>query len=213
VAVLTGVAPDPRQPAHRLLEVDRGRFASLPLDALEGVDLTVGRTLDARTLARLARLADREAAFRAGVRALARRGFATRDLRRRLLQRQHPAAAVDAALARLEQRGLLDDTRYALQFAATRLARGRGPARVIRDLVGQGVDRELAEQAARAALGAEGVDPVEAARVAARRRVAALQGLPRPVQRRRLTAFLLRRGFGGPHLGSVVSEACARSEP
>jgi SOS response regulatory protein OraA/RecX len=53
----------------------------------------------------------------------------------------------------------------------------------------------------------EGVDPLEAARAAARQRAGVLRGLPPDVRRRRLTAFLVRRGFGGTHLASVVREA------
>jgi regulatory protein len=207
VPILTGLAADPRQPGFLLVDVDRRRFASLPEEALAGFALVVGRPLDAHTLGRLTRLADVEAAVRAAARALARRGFAFRDLRRRLLQRQHPAVAVDAALERLARRGLLDDGRFALQYAASRAARGRGPARLVTDLLAQGVDRRLAEQAVGDALREEGVDPLEAARAAARQRAGVLRGLPPDVRRRRLTAFLVRRGFGGTHLASVVREA------
>jgi regulatory protein len=207
VPILTGLAVDPQQPDHQVLDVDRRRFASLPADALAGLPLELGHEIDARTLDRLTRLADVEAALRAGTRALARRGFAHRDLRRRLVQRQHPAAAVDAALARLAAAGLLDDARFARQYAASRAARGRGPARLLRDLLSQGVERGTAELAIAAALHEEGVDPLQAARSVARQRAAVLRALPPDVQRRRLTAFLVRRGFGGEHLATVVREA------
>jgi len=187
--------------------VDRRRFASLPDDSLAGLPLVLGRAIDERTLNRLTRLADVEAALRAGARALARRGFARQDLRRRLVQRQHPAQSVDAALDRLAAAGLMDDERYARQYAASRAARGRGPARLLRDLLAQGVERGTAEQSIATALDEEGVDPLEAARSVARQRAAVLRTLPLDVRRRRLTAFLLRRGFGGAHLASVVREA------
>ena len=204
--ILTGLAADPRQPGFVLLEVDRRRFASLPENALAGLSLVEGRPLDARTLSLLTGLADVEAAVRAAARALARRAFATRDLRRRLLQRQHPAAAVDAALERMTVVGLLDDGRFALQYAASRAVRGRGPARLLSDLATQGVDRRVAEAAVGEALRAEGVDPLEAARQAARQRASAMRGLAPDVRRRRLTAFLVRRGFGGVNLANVVRE-------
>jgi regulatory protein len=207
--ILTGSAPDPRHPDHRMLEVDRGRFASLPTAVLTGFDLTPGRAIDARTLSRLTRLADIEAAFRAGLRSLARRSYAVGDLRRKLIQRQHPAAAVDAALERLAERGLLDDARYARLYAGTRVARGRGPSRLLRDLEARGVTRAVAEQAVKDAFAEEGVDPLQAARVAARQRAAVLQHLPVDVRRRRLAAFLVRRGYGGPQLSAVVREATA----
>lgn len=205
--ILTALAADPYQPGFHVLEVDRRRFASLPAEVVTSLRLEPGRTLDARLLARLTRLADIEAAVKTAARALSRRAFATRDLRRRLLQRQHPAAAVDAALVRLAGQGLLDDRRFAVHFAASRAARGRGPARLLRDLLAQGVDRSVAEQAVGDALRDEGVDPLQAARVAARQRARVLRELAPDVRRRRLTAFLVRRGYGGSNLASVVREA------
>lgn len=204
--ILTGLAADPHQPGFQLVEVDRRRFASLPDDVVAVLPLVVGRAIDARLMARLTRLADVEAAVRAAARALARRAFARQDLRRRLLQRQHPAVAVDVALERLAAQGLLDDQRFAVQYAASRAVRGRGPARLIHDLVGQGVDRRVAEQAVGDALRDEAVDLLESARAVARQRAAALRDLAPAVRRRRLTAFLVRRGYGGTQLATVVRE-------
>ena len=202
--ILTGLAPDPRRPEYRLVEVDRGRFASLPADALAGLDLVIGREINPLVLERLQELADIEAAHRAGLRALARRAHARHDLRRRLLQKQHPPHAVDEALTRLEAAGLLDDTRFAFDYAAAKARRGRGPARLIGDLLAQGVERRVAENAVRTSLAAEGVDPAEAVRALAEKRAAQLVGLPQPVRKRRLVAFLVRRGFSGAEVREVV---------
>ncbi len=202
--ILTGLAPDPRRPDYRLVEVDRGRFASLPADALALLDLVVGREIGPLVFERLQELADLEAAHRAALRALARRAHARFDLRRRLLQKQHPPAAVDGALERLSAAGLLDDARFAADYAAAKARRGRGPARLIGDLLVQGVDRRMAEEAVRAALAAEGVDPAEAVRVLAEKRARQLAGLPPTVKKRRLTAFLIRRGFSGGAIREVV---------
>lgn len=203
---LTALAPDPRRPDYRLVEVDRGRFASLPAAALEGLDLVVGREIAPRVLERLRELADVEAAHRAALRALARRAHARFDLRRRLLQKQHPPAAADAALARLAAAGLLDDARFAAEYARVKARRGggRGPARLIRDLLTQGVERRVAEDAVRTALVDEGLDPDAALRALAARRAAQLAGLPPQVRKRRLTAFLVRRGFPSSDIRSVV---------
>ncbi len=202
--ILTGLAPDPRRPEYRLVEVDRGRFASLPADALVGLDLVIGREIRPLVLERLQELADIEAAHRAGLRALARRAHARHDLRRRLLQKQHPPPAVDEALARLEATGLLDDARFAIDYAAAKARRGRGPARLIGDLLAQGVERRVAENAVRTSLAAEGVDPAEAVRALAEKRARQLAGLPPAVRKRRLVAFLMRRGFSGADVREVV---------
>ena len=205
---LTALAPDPRQPGYRLVEVDRGRFASLPLEAVEPLGLRVGAELAPAVVDRLRELADVEAAERAALRALARRAHARLDLRRRLVKRQHPPAAVEAALDRLSLRGLLDDRRFAEQYAALRATRGKGPARLLRDLQAQGVERRTAEHAVRRALEEEGIDPGVEARAVAAKRARQLAGLPVAVRKRRLLAFLVRRGYGGPELRELVEELC-----
>jgi len=202
--LLTGLAPDPRRPDYRLVEVDRGRFASLPAESLIGLGLVVGGEIGPRVLARLQELADLEGAHRAALRALARRAHARHDLRRRLLQKQHPPAAVDGALARLVAQGLLDDAAFARDYAGVKAARGRGPARLIKDLLAQGVDRGVAEAAVRAALADEGVDADAAVRAVAEKRARQLAGLPAPVRKRRLVAFLARRGFQGALVRAIV---------
>jgi len=204
VPTLTGLAPDPRQPGYRLVEVDRGRFASLPGVALEPLSLQLGAELAPAVLERLRALADVEAAERAALRALTRRAHARGDLRRRLVKKQHPPAAVDAALERLSGRGLLDDGRYAEQYAALRATRGKGPARLLRDLLAQGVERRTAEEAVRRALADEGIDPEVEARAVAARRARQLADLPPPVRKRRLLAYLVRRGYEGPRVKELV---------
>ncbi len=205
---LTALAPDPRQPGYRLVEVDRGRFASLPVAALEPLRLQVGAALAPAVLDRLRELADIEAAERAALRALARRAHARLDLQRRLVKKQHPPAAVDAALERLASRGLLDDRRFAEQYAALRATRGKGPARLLGDLMAQGVERRTAEQAVGRALEEEGIDPGVEARAVATKRARQLAGLPVPVRKRRLLAFLVRRGYAGVPLKDLVEELC-----
>ena len=204
---LTGLAPDPRQPGYRLVELDRGRFASLPAEALAGLPLRVGDALSDTLFDRLQALADLEAACRAAVRLLATRSRSRADLRRRLVQKQHPPAAADGALARLEARGLLEDRRFAREYAASHALR-RGPARLLRDLLAQGVERGTAEEAVRAALADEGVDPVSAARAVAEKRARQLADLPFDVRRRRLLAYLARRGFQGSEARGLAEELC-----
>jgi len=208
VPTLTAFAPDPRQPGYRLLEVDRGRFASLPEEALAGLPLESGRGIGPPVLARLQELADLEAAYRAALRVEARRSHARNDLRRRLIQKQNLPAAVDGALTRLLALGVLDDARFARSYAATRLRRGRGPARVLTDLLIQGVERRVAEAAVAQAMVDEGVDPEEEVRALAERRVRQLADVPRLVRKRRLTAYLLRRGWSGGTVRALVTALC-----
>ncbi|HJQ65371.1 MAG TPA: regulatory protein RecX [Gemmatimonadales bacterium] len=212
MAVLTGLAPDPHRPGYRVLEVDRGRFASLPEGSILDLGLALGTVLTPERLAHLQYLADIEAAHRAAVRAQTRRPHAVADLRRRLIQKQHPPAAVDAALERLAVQGLLDDFRFAEHYVATRAARGRGPARLVTDLLRQGLDRRTAEGAVRHTLSEEAIDLTATLRAVAQRRAAQLRGLPIPTRRRRLMAFLSRRGYQGPEVRSLIEDLVVAGE-
>jgi len=66
----------------------------------------------------------------------------------------------------------------------------------------------VAEQAVAAAVTQEGVDPAREARAAAERRVKHLRDLPPATKRRRLMAYLVRRGFGGSETRDLVRELC-----
>jgi regulatory protein len=109
------------------------------------------------------------------------------------------------ALERLTVRGLLDDTAFARSFAETRTARGRGPARIRRDLLAMGVPEEVV-RAVVATVWSSDDDVADRALALARSRAVRLAGLPRQTQRRRLLAFLSRRGFTGLAAGRAISQ-------
>lgn len=201
---ITALEPDPRRPGSIRVLVDGRPFATV--DGLAASELEPGRPLDVPLAERLARAADDEAAYRTVLRALERRPHARADLGRRLLRRGLAADAVEAALARAERAGLLDDAAFARHYVATRADRGRGPARILRDLLAMGVarahaDRALAEQ------WPPGADRRALPAALAAKRAAQLGDLARPVKRRRLLAFLARRGFTGSEALEAVAGA------
>jgi SOS response regulatory protein OraA/RecX len=76
-----------------------------------------------------------ESAFDDGLRMLARRELSSSQLRARLLERDHPSADVEAAIAQLKESGALDDARVARAYAETALkVKGRGRLRIQREL-------------------------------------------------------------------------------
>ncbi|MGH9790323.1 MAG: regulatory protein RecX [Candidatus Acidiferrales bacterium] len=86
-----------------------------------------------------------EALYAAALRALTRRAHSVHEMRKWLEQRAGDNQHVGAVLARLKQRGYLDDARYAKQYARSRVASRRlGRFRVARDLRARGVpDRHI----------------------------------------------------------------------
>jgi regulatory protein len=202
--VLTALEPDPRRPGTLRVDVDGVRFGAVPETLAHAAGLAVGRPVDAELQEQLAAAADAEAAFRTLLRALERRSFARVDLGRRLIRKGHPRPAVDAALERAATLGLLDDAEFARNYVQTRAARGRGPDRLTRDLMVMGVERGLIDRAL-AAEWPEGGDRTGMPSALAAKRAAQLGDLPRQVKRRRVLAYLARRGFAGRDISDLVT--------
>ncbi|HEX5635104.1 MAG TPA: RecX family transcriptional regulator, partial [Gemmatimonadales bacterium] len=196
--------PDPRRPGAVRVRAGEVTWTVAAADAT-ALGVARGAAVDDALRTALERAADAEAALRTALRAIARRGFARADLGRRLVRKGHPSTAVEVALERCAGLGLLDDAAFARQFVETRAARGRGPARLRRDLSAMGVARELVD-AALAATAGDGETAAGQALALAERRIGQLQGLPKLAQRRRLAAYLARRGFTGEAARKAIGQ-------
>ena len=200
---ITAIEHDPRRPGTVRLEVDGARFGAVPRELVSAEGLAVGRVVGPELLERLGGAADIEAAYRTVLRCLELRSYARSDLGRRLQRKGHPRQAVEAALERTAALGLLDDEAYARSYVQTRAARGRGPSRLTRDLLGMGVQRSLIDRAL-AAEWPEGADGSSVPLALATKRAAQLGTLPRQTRRRRVLAYLARRGFSGRAVTEMV---------
>jgi regulatory protein len=204
--VVTGLVADPRRAEVVRVLVDGRPYCAVPMAAAAAAGLRAGVALDTGLLDRLGALADQEGAYRAVLRALERRSFARADLGRRLVRKGHRPEVVKQALDRAAGVGLLDDAAFARSFVETRSARGRGPVRLLRDLLAMGVERRIID-AAISAHWDEAPDREAMPRAMVARRAWQLGPLPRDAKRRRLLAFLARRGFTGPAARDLVREA------
>jgi regulatory protein len=81
------------------------------------------------------------------LRALMRRAHSLQEMKRKLERRSENKLLVQLVMARLKENGLIDDARYAKQFARQRTeSRKQGKFRVARDLRARGIpDRQIAE--------------------------------------------------------------------
>jgi regulatory protein len=137
---------------------------------------------------------ERPDAWQAALKYLAGRARTTHEVRRALTRRGYPPEETTAVVARLTAARYLDDAEFARTWVSVRAHRGAAaPARLARELRTKGVaDGEIAS--ALRGLRDEW-DAAAAAGEAAKRKLKSLRGLPMPVARRRLAAFLDRRGF------------------
>jgi len=89
---------------------------------------------------------DSRSARAAALDALARRDYASEDLRRKLLDKGYDSTIVAGLIERLCTEKLVDDRRYVESFISYRAARGQGPHRVRTDLRKIGLQGEMVEQ-------------------------------------------------------------------
>ncbi len=207
---ITDVLPDSRAPGYLIIEVDGARFASLPAEIVVSLGIRTGEQLDQERLATLTRVADVEAAHQVAMRLLANRPRAVKDMLRQLRNRGHNPSAAAVAVGRLEANGLLNDLEFARHFTRVRSEKGHGPLRLISDLLARGVDKRLAERAVYETIEAEDIDLQAQARALAAMRSGQLGDLPPETKRRRLLAYLGRRGFRGYEIDEMVREVVGR---
>jgi len=202
---LASVSEHPRKPGRyrvrladeRVWLVDADSVGSLPA-------LRAGTALEGHLVAHLEASHRFVAVFDRALGSLARARRTRRELSRRLQAHEPDADIVERALARLEALGLLDDAAVARAEAASRFQRGEGAGRVRQSLMRKGVDRAAIDAAVQAVAGEEEIDEAALCRTAAEKRLRALRSYAPEVQRRRLTGFLLRRGFSGSNVSDAV---------
>lgn len=139
------------------------------------------------------------------MRLLARREHSDRELRRKLAERGVADTDADAALAALKERNWQSDARFAESLVRRRLEAGYGPRVIEAELAGHGIGRADA-----AALLAD-QDWDERARDAVARR--ARDGALDAAARRRLSAWLERRGFPAGAIRAAVRASGNPAEP
>ena len=137
---------------------------------------------------------------------LAARPYASRALHRKLIQKKYSAADADDVIRRLLDNGLLNDERFAEQYARSKmLSTGASKRRVTQDLYRKGIKGDVATSAIANVIDQDEIDPAAVIERVARKKLAQLGSLEPVVLRRRLFAFLARRGYDLDEIKRVVS--------
>lgn len=137
---------------------------------------------------------------------LAFRARSVAELRRQLLTKDEPAADVDEAIARLTDQGLLNDADFARQFARAKIVgAGASRLRIAQELSRKGVPRDVSDGALNALRDDDGLDPSATIHRVAEKKWRSLAKLDGVTARRRLYAFLARRGFNPDEIRGAVS--------
>lgn len=203
--VVTAITPAPRHPGRFILLVDGKGHATLSLDAIERLKLVVGASV-----AGLEDRIEREAAslkvYDRALNMLAFRARSSAELARSLVRKGEPKDLVELTIGRLQGQGVLDDAAYAQSFTRAKvLGAGQSRRRVQQELARKGVARSVTDAAITTVFEEEGVDQREIVEQAARKKLRSLAKLEPPVRRRRLYAFLARRGYDGEDIRRAMA--------
>ena len=137
---------------------------------------------------------------------LAARPYASRALHRKLIQKKYSAADADDVIRRLLDNGLLNDERFAEQYARSKmLSTGASKRRLTQDLYRKGIKGDVATSAIANVIEQDEIDPAAVIERVARKKLAQLGNLEPVTLRRRLFAFLARRGYDVDEIKRVVS--------
>lgn len=136
---------------------------------------------------------------------LSARPYTARNLKRKLVQKEFDAPDIEIAIERLIANGLLDDSRYAAQFARGKLlGPGASRRRIRQQLFQRGIKADVADSAIDSVIADEEVDLEAVIDKDARKKLASLAGLDPLVVRRRLYSHLARRGYDLDEINAVM---------
>jgi regulatory protein len=138
-----------------------------------------------------------------GLRLLGRRELSVKQLRERLLDRDHSPEDADRAIALLLENRALDDARVAAAYVRTALGvKGRGRLRIRRELQEMGIDAEVAGAALADAFG--NVDERSLVKKAKKLRGKKMETA---ADYARVFQFLMRQGYSPATVTAVLRES------
>lgn len=216
-AKLVEIREHPRRPGRYEVVLDPGgEKLPVSLELIAELKLKPGRLLSEAERASLSASSRGVACYDKALATLGARARSTADLKRWLKTKEFSEAEIAPAVEKLTALGLLDDKQYALSFARSRMAPGRGfgARRVAAELGRKGVARSIVD-AVLAELGAErdiaadearerGEVGVSAVELAAAKKLKSLAKLEPDVARRRLYGYLARRGFSQTEISTAL---------
>ena len=147
-------------------------------------------------------------AERLSMRALSRRGVSTSELRTMLdKQDEFDPDVIEHEIERLTRVGLLDDVALATDLVDRMHSRkGLGRQAIVADLRRRGIDQTAIDAALEAAADDEDDEFIRAVELAAKR-AGQMRGLDRATAERRLSGFLMRKGYNGGVVRVAVERA------
>ena len=141
-----------------------------------------------------------EVAFQKALNLLSRKQRTSHEIQQKLVEKGFSSSQIDAVLAKLQKAGFIEDEKYAEMWVENRNSFHPRSQRLVRlELLHKGVANEKIEKAL-----AGSAEDSELATQAAMQQIRKYESLDWENFRKKLTAFLLRRGFSYGTVAPVV---------
>ena len=210
---ITGLDEKPRAPGRYVVLIDSAPIATVSVDVIERLQLSVGRAIDDRVEHALRREGRIVEVYDFGLKLLGFRAKSTKELERRMLAKGFDRDVVGVALDRLGAAGLLDDASYARELTRSKgIAGGMSRRRLQQELARRGVGRDIATEAIARVMTDEAVDEGALAEQAARKKLKSLASVDPQTRRRRLYGYLARRGYDIEDIPRTLSVVLGKEE-
>jgi regulatory protein len=204
-ACITAISASARHAGRFEILVDGATVATLSLDGIERLGIRIGIVYSEALANRVTVESAALHTFDRALAMLAARPRAARDLERMLVRKGEPAEHVATAVERLVTLGALDDAQFARQFIRAKISgSGLSRRRLQSELWRRGVARDVIDAALAEVMVEDEVDEdAQIAQVAAKK-MRTLRTVDTATARRRLYAFLARRGYDGSAIRRVM---------
>lgn len=233
--IITALQADPSDPDKVHLFIDGKHAMTVTLDVAATERLTVGQECPPARLERLHQAEEMQTAYESAVRFLSYRPRSSREVEMRLRKKGYTPEQIADAIERLRKQGYVDDMEFARFWVSNRMAFSpRGPRLLRSELRQKGVPQDVvdavlqeqveaqaeAEQQAEdtaAVWGETSDDPTPGSDLAnaltiARKKWRSYSTLDPQTARRRLTGFLMRRGYNYETVDGVMRRLLAPSD-
>jgi regulatory protein len=208
-ATVTRLTPLSRKPGHYTVELDGRGGLTITEEALVRFAIQVGDRLDEVKVAELTAADELGRATEAALVFLAHRPRAEREVRDRLRRGSFTPSTVEAVIGRLHEWRYLDDADFARRWVENRTThRPRGRRLLQQELRQKGIDAETVREV----IAEADLDEVAAAEELARRRLGGSAGEDPAAARRRVSAYLARRGYGYDVIRIALERAMGPAE-
>lgn len=186
-----------------------GAFAfGLPLTAVADFQLKRDRVLTPLEISELKELDDTAKATDAAIRLLTSRPRSVHEIRDRLKRKEYGDETIDRVIERLREWRYIDDEAFTRYWVENRESnRPRGRRLLEQELRQKGVERETVRET----LDEVGIDERAGALEIARNKMRSYRDEEESVARRRLGAFLARRGYGYEVVKPVLDQLFGES--